>query len=137
LAGRHPERVLVVTDLDWGQDLLRLASVLRERKIDSVTLVYHGNAELSRHNLPPWKKLQPCQPATGWIAIDLQTLKMGFPKRPSHGYAWLESYQPVAVVGKSIRLYFIPQGSSGPMRNVVSGVGGCPALDTPSEINDR
>ena len=74
LAGRHPDRVLVVgSDLDWGQDLLRLADALHARKIDSFAFAYHGTAEPSRHNLPPWRNLKPWQAATGWIAISEQT----------------------------------------------------------------
>jgi hypothetical protein len=67
LAGHHPERILL--DLDWGQDLLRLADTLRSRGIDEVAIAYFGTADLSRHNLPRFRLLLPYQPTTGWIAI--------------------------------------------------------------------
>ncbi len=114
LAGRHPDRVRTGSDLDWGQDLLRLANALHARKIDSVMLGYYGTADLSRHNLPQWKELQPYQPATGWIAISEHKLKLGERRPPYRGYAWLEAYEPRAVVGKSIRLYYIPEGTRVP-----------------------
>ena len=125
LVGRHPERVLVVTDLDWGQDLLRLANVLQAQKIDSLMLAYWGTAEPSRHHLPQWRNLEPCQPATGWIGISVQTLKIGLVKRPSRGYAWLENFQPRTTAGKSIRLYYIPENTSIPNRNGEPPMEGC------------
>jgi 4-amino-4-deoxy-L-arabinose transferase-like glycosyltransferase len=126
LASRHPDRVLVDSDLDWGQDLLRLADALRARKIDSVTIAYFGLADLDRHNLPPWTELQPYQPATGWIAISEMKLKTGERRPPYRDYAWLEAYEPVAMVGKSIRLYYIPGGTGAPGKEGLSGTKGNP-----------
>jgi 4-amino-4-deoxy-L-arabinose transferase-like glycosyltransferase len=132
LAGRHPERVLVVTDLDWGQDLLRLANVLHERKIDSVALAYTGTAEPSRHNLPQWRILKPCEPATGWVAISVQTLKIGQAVPPYHGYAWLEDYEPRELVGKSIRLYYIRENTRSRKSGDSSGTNECSSPLSPS-----
>jgi hypothetical protein len=126
LAGRHPERFLVVTDLDWGQDLLRLVKVLHARKIDSVALAYTGSAEPSRHDLPQWQVLQPCELATGWVAISVQTLKIGWAVPPYDGYAWLEAYEPRELVGKSIRLYYIPEDTHPREREGTSGTNECP-----------
>jgi hypothetical protein len=126
LAGRHPDRVLVDSDLDWGQDLLRLADVLHARKIDSLTMKYWGRAIPDRHNIPPWTELQPYRPATGWIAISEFRLKTGELKPPYRDYAWLEAYEPVAIAGKSIRLYYIPGGTGAPGKEGLSGTKGNP-----------
>jgi hypothetical protein len=112
LAGGRPERILVDSDLDWGQDLLRLAAALRSRKVDKVALCYFGTADLSRRGLPPYTDLVPFRPTTGWIAISLGKLKGSYSEPPG-AYAWLEAYQPVALVGRSIRLYDIPGTPSG------------------------
>jgi hypothetical protein len=106
LAGRHPEEILLDSDLDWGQDLLRLADTLRRRGIDEVAIAYFGTADLSRHDLPRFRQLLPHQPTTGRIAISLQRLFADYEDREA--FAWLRSYQPVAVVGRSIWLYRIP-----------------------------
>jgi hypothetical protein len=111
LAGSQPERILVDSDLDWGQDLLRLAEVLRSRKVDTLAFSYFGTAEPSRHGLPPYTNLVPFRPTTGWIAISLCKLKDGWPE-PAGAYSWLEAYKPVALVGRSIRLYDIPPAPS-------------------------
>ena len=42
LAGKQPERVLIDSDLDWGQDLFRLERALRERRLDHVYIAYFG-----------------------------------------------------------------------------------------------
>jgi len=105
LAGKHPERILVDSDLDWGQDLQRLATRLRERNIREVSIVYRGTADLSQEHLPPYKMLWPHQRTTGWIAVSLLAKATGDDGR---GYTWLDAYRPVERIGKSIDLYFIP-----------------------------
>jgi hypothetical protein len=98
----HPEHVLVDSDLDWGQDLRRLERRLAELKVPSVTLAYKGTADLSKEMLPPYVRLPPWQPATGWVAITALTRD----HEPA-GYAWLNAYRPVERIGKTIDLYFI------------------------------
>jgi len=109
LAGSHPERILVDSDLDDGQDLDRLADTLRARGIPSIWLAYAGSATVAEHGLPPVRWLEPHRPVTGWVAASLYSIKLGSLDRPGHeDFAWLEQYQPVARVGRSIRLYYIP-----------------------------
>jgi hypothetical protein len=109
LAGRHPERILVDSDLDDGQDLKRLADTLRTRRIPAVSLAYAGSATVAEHGLPPVRWLEPHRPVTGWVAASLYSLKLGSLDRSGHDdFAWLERYRPVALVGRSIRLYYVP-----------------------------
>jgi hypothetical protein len=109
LAGRHPERILIDSDLDDGQDLKRLADTLRARRIPEVSLAYAGSATAAEHGLPPIHWLEPHRPVSGWVAASLYSIKLGSLDRPGHDdFAWLERYRPVALVGRSIRLYYIP-----------------------------
>lgn len=108
-AGQHPEKILIDSDLDWGQDVFRLSSELRGRHIEQVSIAYAGSADLDHFGLPPYRMLVPHQPTTGWIAISLLRLKTGGVNLPTDSFAWLEAYQPVCVVGRSIRLYHIPE----------------------------
>jgi hypothetical protein len=108
-AGKHPERVLVDSDLDWGQDLLRLSSDLHARGVDHVSIAYNGSADLKQMNLPPFDVLARCTRTSGWIAISLYDLEMSQPSVGCGGFSWLEGYKPVASVGKSIWLYSIPE----------------------------
>jgi len=98
-----PQHVLVDSDLDWGQDLKRLEGRLTALKVPSVSLAYQGTADLAREPLPPFTRIGPRQPATGWIAITALTRE-----HEPLGYSWLDAYRPVERVGKTIDLYFIP-----------------------------
>jgi 4-amino-4-deoxy-L-arabinose transferase-like glycosyltransferase len=104
LGGKHPERILVDSDLDWGgQDLRRLERVLAARHVSSIWIGYRGTADLALEALPPYQLLKPHQPVTGWVAITMLTLQ----ENPA-GYDWLRQYQPVQRVGQSFELYDIP-----------------------------
>ena len=98
--GDDGDRVLLDSDLDWGQDLFHLEQLLRERGVDRLHLVYFGPAVLERHALPPHAPLERNQPVTGWLAISAMY-------RRSPGFEWLDAYQPVARAGRSIYLYNI------------------------------
>lgn len=102
LAGGHPERILVDSDLDWGQDLRRLSRELARRRVAALYLGYSGSADLALEHLPPFQLLPRDTPVTGWIAIDMLTLKDNRPH-----YDWLQDYTPVTRVGRSIDLYRI------------------------------
>ncbi len=101
IAGDHPERFLNDSNLDWGQDLLRLAEELRRRHAVSVSLCYFGNADFRRHGLPNPRRLAPNERPTGWIAVSEMCLL-----DPS--YFWLRDLRPEGRAGRSIRLYRLP-----------------------------
>jgi hypothetical protein len=103
LAGSDPQRIVVGSDLDWGQDADRLAEALKERRISKVHLAIHTSADLRRHNFPPFTTMYPGRPATGWVAISEQVRAFY-----CAGYRWLDAYNPVARIGHSIALYYIP-----------------------------
>jgi len=109
-AAAHPERVLLDSDLDWGQDLLRLAEVARARRIDRLALIYSGSANTRRVGLPAGHRcLRARDRATGWVAVSENVLRRGmFGER----LTWLEPYEASSErVGASIRLFYIPPGS--------------------------
>jgi len=101
LASPELESRLVGSDLDWGQDLARLADELRRRDVESISIVYFGSADLARCGLPAYRILPEGVETDGWVAISM------LPWSTKEGYQWLHSYQPVTIVGKSIVLYHI------------------------------
>lgn len=114
LAGDHPERILVDSDLDWGQDMKRLVWRLHELRVDHVYMSILWSGDDSKIGLPAWDGLDPYTPVKGWVAISFTEMKtFGLLLARSAGrhdsaYAWLDQYQPVERVGKSILLYHIP-----------------------------
>jgi len=111
LAGERPENIVIDSDLDWGQDLKRLAAVIREEGIKEIHVAYHGSA--SPDKLLPTKVLDlPVGvPVVGWIAVSQMVLKTGGYIAPYDGYRWLSNHIPVRVIGSSILLFHIPASS--------------------------
>jgi hypothetical protein len=126
LAGREPGHALIDSDLDWGQDILLLKRQLRARQIASV---HYGLFGIVNPCDPDWPKLVPLvprQPVTGWVVLSEQFYRSRlhfslrrescapharyiFNKDPPDAFDWLSSFQPVARVGASLRLYYLPE----------------------------
>ncbi len=101
----HPERILVDSDLDWGQDFRRLVAALHARAVPSVALAYLGTADLPHEGLPPYRMLGPDERTSGWIAVS-ELARIHAPDR----FRWLDAYAPVERVGRTIDLYYVPPG---------------------------
>lgn len=96
---QHPEKILVDSDLDWGQDLYRLVAECRARGINALELSYFGRADLARAGLPRYTVFTPGDQPTGCMAVSLTLLKH-FPR----DFQFLDG-RPYRLVGHSIRLY--------------------------------
>ena len=104
----HPSRYLLDSNLDWGQDLLRLEAELRRRNVQHFGFKYFGSADLAKHHLPPWNELDIYHPQKGWVAISEMFYRgVWYDGYHANRYPWLAGQKPVMRVGKSIRLYFI------------------------------
>lgn len=115
LAGQHPERILVDSDLDWGQDLLRLKTALDRQGADSVTTAYFGTAIPSLYGIATRHAWKNGEPVHGWFAVSLTRYMRGEAQRRSDRWdlwpdalRWLDAYEPVERVGRSILLYKLP-----------------------------
>lgn len=103
-AGSDPAKVLVDSNLDWGQDLERLRLAEQELQMDSLRVHYFGTAEFAAIGLQRARRLRPNERATGWVAAS-ETFYAGV--WSDSALHWLQAYEPVGRVGESIRLYFI------------------------------
>jgi hypothetical protein len=106
IAGSHPEKIIVDSDLDWGQDLDRLSARMRELHIDHLGLRYFGNAPVSSAELPPYTILKPNEVTEGYVAISLRTRETDHAHDPT-AWSWLYFRKPIERIGKSIDLYYI------------------------------
>lgn len=119
-------RVLVDSNLDWGQDLKGLKAYMVAHQIDQLKLSYFGSADPAWYDiqfeyLPSIGLRQPgakglwwfepgyveaCAPTTGTIAISATNLQ-GVLFQNHQCFAWLQQYEPIAKIGYSIFIYEI------------------------------
>ena len=124
IAGDDPGAYLVDSDLDWGQGVFELEEFFSQYEAGSLHIAYNGSARLCEHSLPELRALQPNKPVQGWIAVselyhrevafflrgdppcDLNSLQM-FDRAGTGWFRWLRKYEPVAVLGRAIRVYYV------------------------------
>src|SRR5207237_974727 len=75
-AGRDPSRLLVDSNIDWGQDVLRLRGVIRREHIPSIALSLMGPADYAALGFPPFRYPSPWVPSKGWIAVSDHSYQM-------------------------------------------------------------
>jgi hypothetical protein len=108
LAGGPPggHRVLLDSNLDWGQDLPRLAEWMRREGVARVQLAYHGSDDPDRfgiaHDDLPGLHLHPARlaerPQQGVVAVS-PNLLLGLVPRLRDPYAGLRARPPDARAG--------------------------------------
>ena len=119
LAGGNKNGHIYVTDsnLDWGQDLKRLAKWVDEQKIDKIYLDYFGGGDakyyMGNKAEKWWGDRNPKDAEGKWLAISATFKQQGQGQpirgwdKPTDFYMWLNQYQPVIVIGNSIFVYHI------------------------------
>jgi hypothetical protein len=114
IAGDEPEKILVDSDLDWGQDMKRLATRLRQVNAQQVSFNPFILAHLEGvHGFPPIQPTDPVQPQPGWTAVSLTVLKtarLGLMEQHPEIDPWPNRVKPTERVGNGVYLYyFMPQ----------------------------
>jgi len=112
-AGDHPENIVVDSDLDWGQDMKRLAKRLNQAHADSVAMIpFLRELPQGAFGLPPMQtRIDALNPFPGWNAVSLTLLKenrLGLSKHPEYT-PWPDRVTaPGERVGKGILLWYFP-----------------------------
>jgi hypothetical protein len=112
---KNGHKILVDSNLDWGQDLKGLKIWMKQNHVDKIQLAYFGTANPDYYGihadylpgtlfLPSAKKSYPSR-AT-YIAISA-TYLMGYNLVNRDAYARFRSQTPVAVIGHSIWVYLL------------------------------
>ena len=105
LAGRHPERIALDSNFDWGQDVLRLRDECRRRGITDLHAALFGQVDLRRIDMPAVQPIDPMRAgAPGWYALS-ESIVIPAQARHRDAYRWLTDNRGFIRVGKSIRLY--------------------------------
>jgi hypothetical protein len=120
--------ILIDSNIDWGQDLLRLKAWMAENEVESVKLGWFGTAvpEYYGINYDPlpglggvgqpqffdaWWDLpfNPANPAPGLYAISATSLwEFPLATEEKQVYAWFRAREPAARIGYSILIYEVP-----------------------------
>src|SRR5206468_6551236 len=114
LAGSEPEKIVVDSDLDWGQDAKRLANRLREVGAQEATWVTLLTADFEgEHGFPHLlPNMSVTQPSPGWNAIGLtywKARRLGLGDSFPSLELWPDRIPPMEKVGKSIYVWRFPQ----------------------------
>jgi hypothetical protein len=110
-------RYVVDSNLDWGQDLKRLAKWVDKNNINKIYLDYFGWADQTYYLkdkfvwIHSWTFKDSLDflkqnPQGGYIAVSA-SFYMGSREKPETSYAWLDSYAPIAKIGNSIFIWYI------------------------------
>lgn len=113
-------RYVTDSNLDWGQDLKRLAIWVNDQKIRRISLDYFGWASPQYYlkdrvvyaTVSKWRDADDFirnNSSNGWIAISGTFLQEAIHRtnQTGSGYRWLLNYKPEVVVGNSIFVYHI------------------------------
>ncbi len=116
-AGGEPENILVDSDLDWGQDVKRLATRLHEAGAQQLTWVPLQVTEFEKEfGFPPIDThMDVVNPSPGWTAVSMTVLKqrrLGLWDSYPGLTVWPDRIKPTEKVGKSIWLWYFPPGSA-------------------------
>ncbi|MDO8676615.1 MAG: glycosyltransferase family 39 protein [Candidatus Azambacteria bacterium] len=107
-------RFVVDSNLDWGQDILRLAQFIEKNNIKEIKMDYFSGAPAEYYiKTAKIESYNREESQKGWLAVSA-TIYSGACKGDkipcSYGeraYTWLDSYKPVAKIGYSIFVYKI------------------------------
>jgi hypothetical protein len=104
IAGSNPENFVADSDLDWGQDMKRLAARLARAGAGEVTFQPFNRtyATLAGDAFPRMLAMDSLRPAEGWNAVSVSTWKIfGVPQ-------WAARLPAQERVGRSILLWHFP-----------------------------
>jgi hypothetical protein len=110
LAGREPEKILIDSDLDWGQDMKRLGERLHALGAQRVAFNPMLTIRVENYGFPTIEKFSPDAPAHGWNAAHITPLKfMEYEFRVQHPGLkfWPDGIRPVERVGKGVLLWYV------------------------------
>ena len=105
---------VVDSNLDWGQDILRLAQYIETNNINTIKLDYFSGAPAEYYiKTAKVESFNREVPQKGWLAVS-STIYMGACEGGApnctyneRAYTWLDQYKPVAKIGYSIFVYRI------------------------------
>jgi 4-amino-4-deoxy-L-arabinose transferase-like glycosyltransferase len=112
LAGSEREKVLIDSDLDWGQDMKRLSQRLREVGAREVAfnpfIIDYLEAQ---HGFPRITPMSPDAPSPGWNAASITVMKLdrlGLGDELPGLKLWTDDSKPTERLGYTTYLWYFP-----------------------------
>jgi hypothetical protein len=109
LAMGKPERIVIDSDLDWGQDLHRATLMLQARGVREAWIAYDGKAKPARETGIVYREYPASVPVKGWLVVSLRRLYFEGAKIQASGkpdpYVWLKNLTPTMRAGRSILIF--------------------------------
>ncbi len=93
----------MISDLDWGQDMARLSTYLREHQVKHVSIASANSFDSEALGFPDTEYIA-CGGATpsGWVAVEERRVRVH-----RECYPWLGQQKLVALVGKTMKIYYV------------------------------
>ena len=113
LGGSNPANILVISDLDWGQDYTRLSTYLSEQQVKHISVASDTYFDPVALDFPETVLLKCRETATGWIAIEERRARVH-----PECYEWIAAQPMKTYVGKTERVYYIPEPSGNDFNKV-------------------
>lgn len=107
-------RYLLDSNLDWGQDVIKLKRYMDAHGIEFVQIAYFGMADLNyygiRHGgLPGANEPHEIDKLDNWVAASITDVYDVYFDQPT--FNWLQRYTPAARIGWSLYLYDLRQST--------------------------
>jgi hypothetical protein len=109
LALGHPEKILIDSDLDWGQDYDRAAERLRELNARVVAFSPSNFISEDAVKFPPLANLDPLRPMPGWNLVSITKWKSGRYGLHDDEPSWIDATEPTERVGRGMLLFYFPE----------------------------
>lgn len=97
------------SNIDWGQDLKRLETLMQKRGIREIKLKYWGKAVPEYYGIQakeiPYEEMLE-GPRPGYYALSIHSLiRNKMVSQTGEGIDWLTEYKPIEVIGHTIYVY--------------------------------
>jgi hypothetical protein len=127
-AGKNPDKILVDSNYDWGQDLKLLSKRLHQLGVNQFSLVtldgvMDGYYLQTWYGLPPVNDVNDAVPAVGWNVVSptfARAFRLTVPNRPTVRWPWYERIPPTERVGGLLLYNITPEYRNGLLRELRS-----------------
>ncbi|MGO9246694.1 MAG: tetratricopeptide repeat protein [Verrucomicrobiia bacterium] len=120
---RNGDKYLVDSNIDWGQELKGLKRWMDEHNVRHINLSYFGTADPAYYNMdctylpgsPSFDATLVTDPVLpGYVAVSVTNLRVLFSQEKRELFKPLLDMKPAAVIGYSIRVYWVEPGRLNP-----------------------